>query len=168
MSRTRQMPCCWQAVESAIVRPTDFSPHLSELLKAQAFSTLIPSFLFSLVFSFTSSPAPQRQWATLIRQWHQHKHFKNKRVSRWTSTSRRYTPSAWEMGAPAVYSCSGIAIVFFSSTLHSFSIWMLYISECDGAKPPASTQTCTTLSAHHQLPTTQPASQENTWKLWFN
>lgn len=65
------------------------------------------------------------------------------------------------MEAHAVYSCSGSAIVF-SSTLHlldSFSIWMLHITERDGAKPAASSQICTTHSAEQQLPMTWPARE---------
>lgn len=171
MSQTRQMPCCRQVVESAIVRPAEFkkSP-LIRTLKSSSFSTLIPSFLLSLVFSFTSSPVPQSQWATLIRQWHQHKHFKNKHGSRWTSTPRRSTPWAWEMDAPAVYSCSGIAIVFFP--LHIELIGLIFYMDAVHKWK----WWCKTFSFHtdmhnseHSAPITHdPASQGNTWKLWFN
>lgn len=135
------------------MRTTDFSPHLSKLLKAKV-STF---FLLSPVFSFNSCPVPQRHWPTLIQKWHQHKHSKNIHAPRWTSTPRCYTPSAWEMDVPAVYSCSGIAIVFSSTShlLDSFSVWMMHITECDGAKH----QTCTTQSTQHQLPTTRPARE---------
>lgn len=57
------------------------------------------------------------------------------------------------MDAAAVYSCSGIAIVFL---LDSFSVLMPYITECDGPKHSASTQACTT---HSHPITHKPASQ---------
>lgn len=39
---------------------------------------------------------------------------------------------------------------------------MLYITECDGAKPSASTQTCTTHNTQQQLLTTEPARETET------
>lgn len=113
------------------------------------FSTLIH--IFTLL-TFTLSPVLQGQWATLV----------------WRGTSKKNDKNQHPISSfSLINGCSCCWLLLrnftgFSSTLYlldSFTIWMLHLTECDGAKPPASPQTWTTHSTQHQLPTTRPVRE---------